>query len=160
MSAVGNLLWWLSGGLMGAMFWVFAAAIFCWTPYAMSFVQMAQLYLTPFSKEIVSLDEIARAKKFVKGIPDEQTEIPSQTQVWSKRLGLVFNVLWIPVGLTLAFLAVVHAILLTVTIVGIPLAGQSMKIASMSLWPIGKRVVDKQYAALIRETLAKQQLHA
>jgi uncharacterized membrane protein YccF (DUF307 family) len=160
MGAVGNLVWWFSGGLIGAMIWAFAALLFCWTPYAMSFLQMARLYIAPFGKEIVSLEEIAQAKKFAKGIPDEATEPQSKSDEWSKRLGLAFNVLWIPVGVTLALLAVAHAVLLTVTVVGIPLAAQSMKIASMSLWPIGKRVVDKQYAALIRETLAKQRLHA
>jgi len=73
MSSVGNFFWFFSLGWLGALLWASMALLFCWTPYAVSFLQMAKLYLAPFGKDIVSLQDIARAKKFLKGTADGDT---------------------------------------------------------------------------------------
>ena len=178
MSSVGNFLWFFSLGWLGALLWAGMAIVFCWTPYAVSFLQMAKLYVAPFGKDIVSLQDIARAKKFLKGAADEQaTEEsadqawvrtvgaylrvpPTELAVWAKRLGLLFNALWIPFGLTLASVALAHALFLAVTVVGLPFVPASLRIARLSVWPIGQRVVDKRYADLVRDALYNQTLRA
>ena len=54
----------------------------------------------------------------------------------------VLNILWLLFGgLELALANLVSAILLTVTIVGIPFALQALKLAMLSLMPFGKEVL-------------------
>ena len=53
----------------------------------------------------------------------------------------ILNVLWIVFGgLELAIANLLSAILLMVTIVGIPFAFQALKLARLSLMPFGKEV--------------------
>jgi len=73
---------------------------------------------------------------------------------------MLFNVLWIPCGLILASIALAHALFLAVTVVGIPFVPASLRIARLSVWPIGQRVVDKRYGDLIRDALYNQSLRA
>jgi len=178
MSTVGNFLWFCSLGWLGALLWAGMAVAFCWTPYAVSFLQMAKLYMAPFGQDIVSLKEIATAKQFLKGdsndgeVEESQEQAwarsvgkylkvpPAELAVWAKRLGLLFNVLWIPCGLALASIALAHAMFLAITFVGLPFVPASLRIARLSLWPIGQRVVDKRYAEMIREAIYKQRLTA
>ena len=57
-------------------------------------------------------------------------------------LAFVFNVLWLVIfgwGLFIASLA--SAVVLCITIIGIPFAIQSVKIGVLGLWPFGRRVV-------------------
>jgi len=178
MSSIGNFFWFFSLGWLGALLWATMALLFCWTPYAVSFLQMAKLYLAPFGKDIVSLQDIARAKKFLKGAADDEAADetadqawvrtagaylkvpPTELAIWAKRLGMLFNVLWIPFGLILASIALAHAFFLAVTVVGIPFVPASLRIARLSVWPIGQRVVDKRYGDLIRDALYNQSLRA
>jgi len=178
MSTIGNFFWFFSLGWLGALLWAGMAIVFCWTPYAVSFLQMSKLYLAPFGKDIVSVRDIARARQFLKGVPDEEITDdqpdqswiksvgtylkvpPAELAAWAKRLGLLFNILWIPCGLMLALLAVAHAFFLAITIVGVPFVPASLRIARLSIWPIGQRVVDKRYADLICDALYNQSLRA
>lgn len=178
MSAIGNFFWFCSLGWIGALLWAAAALVFCWTPYAVSFLQMAKLYLAPFGKDIVSLEEIAKAKQYLKGTaasepsdenPDQAwiktvgTYLkvpPEELTVWARRLGLLFNILWIPCGVILGGIALAHAMFLAVTVVGLPFVPVSLRIARLSVWPIGKRVVEKRYAELVRDALYNQSLRA
>ena len=58
------------------------------------------------------------------------------------RLGILGNVLWLVLaGWWLALAHVVTAILLAITIVGIPFAWAHLKLAGLALWPIGKTIV-------------------
>ena len=57
-------------------------------------------------------------------------------------LGILGNVLWLVLaGWWLALAHVVTAILLAITIVGIPFAWAHLKLAGLALWPIGKTIV-------------------
>ena len=178
MATVGNFMWFCTLGWIGALLWATAAVMFCWTPYAMSFLQMSKLYLAPFGKDIVSVKEIARAKQFMKGLPDDGSASendeqlwhatvsnylkvpPAKVAVWAKRLGLLFNILWIPCGLALGGLALAYTFFLAISFVGLPFVPASLRIARLSVWPIGQRVVDKRYAEMIREAIYKQRLTA
>jgi uncharacterized membrane protein YccF (DUF307 family) len=57
-------------------------------------------------------------------------------------LGILGNVLWlILAGWWLALGHIITAIMLAITIVGIPFAWAHVKLAGMALWPIGKMIV-------------------
>lgn len=92
MSTVGNFLWFCSLGWLGALLWAGMAAAFCWTPYAVSFLQMAKLYVAPFGQDIVSLKEIATAKQFLKGEANDGATEEDQEQAWVRTVGTYLKV--------------------------------------------------------------------
>jgi uncharacterized membrane protein YccF (DUF307 family) len=73
-------------------------------------------------------------------------------------LRLIANLLWLPFGFTLALAHVLHGCLMFCTIIGIPLALQDFKLAGISLFPVGKRVVSKELAEVARTTNATAKL--
>jgi uncharacterized membrane protein YccF (DUF307 family) len=57
-------------------------------------------------------------------------------------LGLLGNLLWlILAGWWLALAHLITAIMLAITIIGIPVAWAHVKLAGLALWPIGKVIV-------------------
>ena len=70
---------------------------------------------------------------------------PSDYQGKDRRLpplGVLGNVLWLVLaGWWLALAHIVTAILLAITIVGMPFAWAHLKLAGLALWPIGKMIV-------------------
>jgi uncharacterized membrane protein YccF (DUF307 family) len=71
-------------------------------------------------------------------------------------LGMVGNIIWfIFAGFWLALGHVFSAIACFVTIIGIPFALQHLKLAGISISPIGKTVVTKEVAAAARNANAE-----
>ncbi len=65
--------------------------------------------------------------------------------------GFIGNVIWfLLAGIWLAIGHIVSAVACFVTIIGIPFALQHLKLAGISLAPIGKTVVSKEEAAVAR----------
>jgi uncharacterized membrane protein YccF (DUF307 family) len=63
--------------------------------------------------------------------------------------GLLGNIIWLVLaGWWLALAHLLTAILLAVTIVGIPFAWAHLKLAGIALWPIGKEIVPSDAAPL------------
>ena len=57
-------------------------------------------------------------------------------------LGILGNVLWLVLGgWWLALAHLITAIMLFITIIGIPFAWAHVKLAGLALWPIGKMIV-------------------
>ena len=57
-------------------------------------------------------------------------------------LGMLGNIIWlILAGWWLALGHLITAILLAITIIGIPFAWAHLKLAGIALWPIGKMIV-------------------
>ena len=57
-------------------------------------------------------------------------------------LGLIGNIIWLVLaGWWLALGHLLTALLLAVTIIGIPFAWAHLKLAGIALWPIGKMIV-------------------
>ena len=57
-------------------------------------------------------------------------------------VSLLLNVLWIVLGgAWMAFGWLVAAVVMAITIVGIPFAWAHLKLAGIALWPIGKVIV-------------------
>jgi uncharacterized membrane protein YccF (DUF307 family) len=64
-------------------------------------------------------------------------------------LGTIGNVVWLVLaGWWLALIHILFAIVLAVTIIGIPFAWAHLKLAGIALWPIGKVIVPADDAPL------------
>lgn len=119
MSAIGNILWFLFGGLIGGLCWVLAGLIFCVTivgiPVGMQCFKMARLAFFPFGKEVV---------------------------YGGGGFSFLVNLIWILFfGWEMAIGYAVLGLLWCVTIVGIPVGRQCFKLAKLALMPFGAEVV-------------------
>ncbi|MBD5439232.1 MAG: YccF family protein, partial [Treponema sp.] len=107
--ALLNLIWFIFGGEIVALLWLVLAGVFSITvigiPIGKACLQFAKLSAFPFGKEIIS-----------------ETELKGEDNVSKARKigGLVLNVVWFPIGLALAVIYVVMAVVSFITIVGIP----------------------------------------
>jgi len=148
MRFVGNFLWFIfCGGLINCILWLMAGLVFAITivglPFTRSAFEIAKMSALPFGKEVVHVKDLngADSDKFmVSGI-----------------LGFILNVLWFcTFGITLFALHLVSGIIAFIFIITIPFAMQSFKLAVISLWPVGRRVVTKEVALLIRNEAAQK----
>jgi uncharacterized membrane protein YccF (DUF307 family) len=124
-----NILWILFGGLWMAAAWVIAAIIMAITiiglPWARAAFNIAAYTLLPFGQRAVRRDSLT-------GRPD----------IGTGPLGLIGNLIWLVLaGWWLALGHLATAIVLAVTIIGIPFAWAHLKLAGIALWPIGKVIV-------------------
>lgn len=124
-----NVLWIFLGGLWMAAAWVIAAIIMALTivglPWSRAAFNIAAYTLLPFGQKAVS-----RADYF------------GREDVGTGPFGLLGNVVWLVLaGWWLALGHIITAVLLAVTIVGIPFAWAHLKLAGIALWPIGKMIV-------------------
>ena len=120
MSCLGNIIWIIVGGFFNALGWLFIGCLWSVTivgiPIGIQCFKMARLQLAPFGKEIVTKND-------------------SSTN-------LLLNILWIIFGgFELCIANLISAFFLCITIIGIPFAMQSLKLAKLSLMPFGKEVV-------------------
>ena len=57
MRTIGNILWFIFGGLLGGLAWVFAGCIWCITiveiPFGRQFFKMARLSFMPFGASVI-----------------------------------------------------------------------------------------------------------
>ncbi len=105
--------------------WVIAAVVMAITivglPWARAAFSIAAYTLLPFGYKAVPRDEYFG--------------------------GVIGNIVWLLLaGWWLALGHLVTAILLALTIVGIPFAWAHLKLAGLALWPIGKAIVPVQNA--------------
>lgn len=119
MSLLGNLIWLICGGLWSGILYMLAGALLCLTiigiPFGLMAFRLGLASMAPFGKRIVDR-------------PDEQG-----------LLHLVFNVVWLLVaGWGIAVSHMVWALILAVTIVGLPFAKQHLKLVPVALLPFGR----------------------
>ena len=124
-----NLLWIVCGGFYMAVGWIVAAVIMAITiiglPWARAAFNIASYALLPFGRKAVS-----RADHL--GTHD----------IGTGPFGLLGNIIWLVLaGWWLALGHLVTAVLLAITIIGIPFAWAHLKLAGIALWPIGKVIV-------------------
>ena len=124
-----NMLWILLGGLWMAAAWVIAGIVMAITiigiPWAKAAFNIAVYTLLPFGQKAVRRDSLT-----------------GRHDVGTGLLGLVGNLIWLVLaGWWLALAHVATAIMLAVTIIGIPFAWAHLKLAGIALWPIGKVIV-------------------
>jgi len=121
MRTLGNIIWFVLAGIWQAIGYAIAGLVCCITiigiPFGLQAFKLAGYVAWPFGRTAVS----------------EPGDHPA--------LETVFNVIWLILfgwGLFLAALG--SALLLCLTIIGIPFAVQSVKIGVLGLWPFGRTV--------------------
>jgi len=138
MRTIGNIIWFLFGGAVMGLAWVLFGILafisIIGIPWGRSCFVIAGFSFFPFGKEAIYRDELTRAEDIGTG-----------------NLGFIGNALWfIFAGVWLALGHVASAVACFVTIIGIPFALQHLKLAVISLAPIGQTIVDKDVAAMAR----------
>lgn len=134
-----NVLWILTGGVWMALGWLIAAVIMAITivglPWARAAFNIAVYTFLPFGHVALPRDEVAGREDLGTG-----------------PLGLLGNIIWLVLaGWWLALGHLITAIGLALTIIGIPFAWAHLKLAGISLWPVGKTIVSAEEAELVRD---------
>lgn len=130
MRFLGNILWFLFGGLLGGLSWIFAGCIWCITivgiPVGMQCFKFATLAFWPFGKDVV----------YGNGV-----------------FSFLINLIWIVFfGWEMALGNLIVGLLWCITIVGIPFGRQFFKLARLypdAVWSQCGRVERKTSITLI-----------
>ncbi len=143
MRAIGNLIWFIFGGIFMGIAWCFFGLLafisIVGIPWGRACFVIAGFSFFPFGKEAIARDELTQFE-----------------DVGTGGLGLLGNILWfIFAGFWLAIGHVCSAIACFITIIGIPFALQHLKLAGISIAPIGKTIVTKEVAAAARNANAE-----
>jgi len=131
-----NVLWIIFGGLWMAVAWFVAAIIMAITiiglPWTRAAFNIGVYALLPFGQTAISRTEYSGTEDLGTGL-----------------LGFLGNLIWlILAGWWLALGHLLTAILLAITLIGIPFAWAHLKLAGIALWPIGKIIVPIEDARL------------
>ena len=122
MSLLGNLLWiLLGGGLFIFLGYLIGGVALCLTivgiPFGVQLLKLSVLSLTPFGKEV---NTGGSASGFVP---------------------IVMNVLWwIFGGVEVAIVHLIFALIMAVTVIGLPFAKQHIKMVKLALVPFGATI--------------------
>ena len=121
MSLLGNIIWLVFGGFFMALGYIFAGLGLCLTivgiPFGLLSMKLGLASLAPFGKEV----HTARSS--------------------TGTLGVIFNVIWLVLfGWELALGHLFWALVLAITIVGLPFAKQHLKLVPLALFPFGQRL--------------------
>ncbi|MBW4050693.1 MAG: YccF domain-containing protein [Proteobacteria bacterium] len=125
MRLLGNILWLFFGGLATGIGWWVAGLVAALTiigiPFAIAAFRIGTFSFLPFGREIVDRPERGEGRKL---------------------LILIGNIVWIVLGgIWLALAHLFFALVLAITVIGIPFAVQHLKLAHLSLTPYGKMIV-------------------
>lgn len=121
MHTLGNILWFILGGFVAVLLYALGGIVMCLTvvgiPFGVQSFKLAGAVAAPFGKEVV-----------------ERERASGCTSV-------VLNIIWIILpGLELAITHLVLAIVLGITIVGLPFAKQHVKLIPLALMPFGRTI--------------------
>ncbi|MCX9591110.1 YccF domain-containing protein [Vibrio cholerae] len=135
---LGNIIWFLCGGIvMGLAWWLVGVLAFIsiiGIPWGRACFVIGNFSFWPFGYEAISRDELTQ-----------------QTDIGTSGFGVLGNIIWfILAGFWLAVGHILSAVACFITIIGIPFALQHLKLAVISLAPIGKTVVPIEEAARAR----------
>lgn len=119
MRLLGNILWFVCGGLVSGLIWLLYGCLWSITiiglPIGLQCFKFAALSFFPFGKEIV---------------------------YGGGAFSLLANIIWLLVtGIPMAIGNAVWGCILCITIVGIPFGKQFFKFAKLSLMPFGASIV-------------------
>ena len=138
LNLVLNVLWIITGGVWMALGWLIASVIMAITiiglPWARAAFNIAIYTFLPFGYVALPRDEVGGE------------------DLGTGPLGVIGNVIWLVLaGWWLALLHLITAVGLAITIIGIPFAWAHLKLAGISLWPVGRTIVTREEADLLRE---------
>ena len=116
-----NIIWLLLSGIWLAILYALAGVVMCiliiTIPFGIQAFKLARYALWPFGRTVVKRPDAGGAS-------------------------VIGNVLWLVLcGWWLALAHIVSALLLAVTIIGIPLAIANIKLVPVALWPFGREIV-------------------
>lgn len=119
MSFLGNIIWLIFGGFITGIGYILGGLLVCVTivgiPFGMQAIKLGVASMAPFGKEVTVLE--------------------ATNEFWQ----MVANILWaVVLGWELAIAHLVHALILAITIVGLPFAKQHIKLIPLALFPFGR----------------------
>lgn len=124
MNTLGNLVWLILGGFIVFVEYLIAGVILCITivgiPFGIQVFKLSTIALWPFNKNITS-----------------EKKATSLLATFMNLIWLIFGGIWI------AITHLIFALLLAITIIGIPWAKQHYKLAQLSLIPFSLKVTNK-----------------
>ena len=144
MRAIGNFIWFLCGGVLMGIGWWFAGILMYMTvigiPWGKSCFVIGKFSFSPFGKEAIS-----------------RKELTQNDDIGTGTAGTLGNVIWFILGgWWLAIGHLVAAVLNFITIIGISFSLQHLKLAGVSLAPVGKTIVSKEVAEAARKINAEK----
>ena len=123
MSLIGNIVFFVFGGFIIFLGYVLGGIVLCLTiigiPFGLQCFKLPGGVLAPFGREV------------------REVEPPGGC------VSIVLNVIWIILpGLELAIMHLVLAAVFAITIVGMPIAAQHIKLIPLALLPFGRQIRD------------------
>ena len=121
MTTLGNILWFVLGGFLIAFGYLVGGVLLCLTivgiPFGLQAFKLARAVAAPFGTKVVEREGASGC------------------------LPVVLNLIWILLpGLELALVHLVLAIVLGITVVGLPFARQHVKLVPLALMPFGRGI--------------------
>lgn len=118
MGCLGNVIWFICGGLVCGLGWLIVGCLWCITvigiPVGLQCFKFAELSFFPFGKEI----------RYGGGVGS-----------------LLLNIIWLlGTGIPMALASASFGLVLCITIIGIPFGLQHFKIAKLALMPFGATI--------------------
>jgi len=121
MKLLGNIIWLVFGGFVIAIEYFISSILLIITiigiPFGLQTLKLASLALWPFGRDSFQVNQSVGCLSTVMNI------------IW-----LIFGGIWI------ALTHLVFALILAITIIGIPFAKQHLKLASVGLTPFGREI--------------------
>lgn len=121
MNLFGNMIWLIFGGFISGLGYILGGILVCLTivgiPFGTQSIKLGVATMAPFGKEITIREESGGT------------------------LETLFNIIWaILFGWEIAIAHLVSALILAITIVGIPFAKQHIKLIPLALFPFGREL--------------------
>lgn len=131
MRAIGNLIWFVFGGVFMGLAWWLAGLIayvsIVGIPWGKACFVIGQFTFFPFGRDAAS-----------------RKDLTGRSDIGSGVLGTAGNVIWfLLAGWWLALGHVLSGAACFLTIIGIPFGIQHLKLAGISLAPVGKTIVSR-----------------
>ncbi|MGK7872125.1 MAG: YccF domain-containing protein [Xenococcaceae cyanobacterium] len=121
MSLLGNIIWLIFGGFLTGLGYIIGGLLICLTiigiPFGLQAIKLGVATMAPFGKENVVTEDAGSV------------------------LSTIFNIIWVIfVGWEIAVAHLLHALILGITIIGIPFAMQHLKLIPIALFPFGREL--------------------
>ena len=130
MTLILNILWFIFGGWIAGLTWLFAGVLLAITivglPWAQAAFRIGVFSFMPFGKQVVP-----------------RRALTGREDMGTGPMGFLLNVVWFVLGgwyIALAHLVI--GVIQLVLIITIPFGLQHLKLAAIALAPIGKEVIE------------------
>jgi len=148
MRTLANILWHVPFlGFLSSLFTFLLGSLLVLTivgaPIGLGLIQLSKFLLTPFSKSMISKDDLNK----------------DQNKLW-KSYGIIVRILYFPIGLFLAIMTIIQIVGLYISIIGIPIAIVLAKSLSTYFNPVNKVCVPKAVEDELTRRQAEKQVES